>query len=67
MERLDRDDLATDDFFEIILTRTDDHEFVAVARFHSPQGVMTHVESGRKVAELWRKLVEEKPSREAMI
>lgn len=67
MERLDSNDSANDDFFELILTRTDDHEFVAVARFHSPEGVMTNVESGQKIADVWRRLVAETPARENMI
>lgn len=52
-----------DDFFEIILTRTDDHEFVAVARFASSEGISSTVESGDRIADLWRRLVVDEPER----
>lgn len=46
-------------FFEMIVTRTDDHEFVAVARHHVRGETTTTVDSGADLADVWRRLAPE--------
>ena len=47
------------DFFEVIFTRTDEHEFVGVLRFAPQDGLVPVVQSATRVADLWRNLVGE--------
>lgn len=63
MERLNAEENCDQEFFEIILTRTDDHEFVGVARFCSARGTSTAVESGDRLADVCRRLMEGAPAK----
>lgn len=59
------------DFLEIILTRTDDQEFVGVSRRREQEAVVSLVDSGRDVAEVLKRLLfappSQTPTREQMI
>ena len=66
-ERLDDKQQNGKEFFEIILTRTDDHEFVGVVRSNTSHGMVTNVESGERLSDVIRQLVDDQSKSEALI
>lgn len=66
VERLD-DKQPGGEFFEIILTRVDDHEFVGVARSNTSHGVVMNVESGERLSDVLKQLVDDQTKSEALI
>lgn len=52
------------DVMEVVLTRTDKHEFVGVGRMALEEDEPAVVDSGEKLSEVWRRIAENLAGRE---